>query len=128
MRLALREMRRRPGRFVVAVGMLTLLGVLLLLLGGLLDGLLTGSTGAVRAQRGELLVFSANSRNSFVRSQVSAGTRATVDGVSGVRSTSGLGGRSGRVSARCRISSIRSAARIAASGRNDRIGDFLALT
>ena len=31
MRLALREMRRRPGRFVVAVGMLTLLGVLLLL-------------------------------------------------------------------------------------------------
>ena len=30
MRLALREMRRRPGRFVVAVGMLTLLGVLLL--------------------------------------------------------------------------------------------------
>ena len=40
----LREMRRRPGRFVVAVGMLTLLGVLLLLLGGLLDGLLTGSS------------------------------------------------------------------------------------
>lgn len=91
MRLALREMRRRPGRFVVAVGMLTLLGVLLLLLGGLLDGLLTGSTGAVRAQRGELLVFSANSRNSFVRSQVSARTRAAVDAVPGVRTTLGLG-------------------------------------
>jgi putative ABC transport system permease protein len=90
-RLALREMRRRPGRFVVAVGMLTLLSVLLLLLGGLLDGLATGSTGAVRAQQGELLVFSANSRNSFVRSQVSAQTRAEVDAVPGVRSTSGLG-------------------------------------
>lgn len=91
MKLALREMLRRPGRFVVAVGMLTLLAVLLLLLGGLLDGLSTGSTGAVRAQQGQLLTFSANSRNSFVRSQVSAATRAQVDAVPGVRSTSGLG-------------------------------------
>jgi putative ABC transport system permease protein len=90
-RLALREMRRRPGRFAVAVGMLTLLAVLLLLLGGLLDGLATGSTGAVRAQQGQLLTFSANSRSSFVRSQVSAATRAQVDAVPGVRSSSGLG-------------------------------------
>ncbi|MEY3361814.1 MAG: hypothetical protein RL531_1533 [Actinomycetota bacterium] len=91
MRLALREMVRRPGRFTVAVGMLTLLAVLLLLLGGLLDGLATGSTGAVRAQEGELLTFSATSRDSFVRSQISADTRAAVDAVPGVRSTSGLG-------------------------------------
>ncbi|MFM7616878.1 MAG: FtsX-like permease family protein [Actinomycetes bacterium] len=91
MRLSLREMARRPGRFAVAVGMLTLLAVLLLLLGGLLDGLSTGSTGAVRAQEGELLTFSGASRNSFVRSQVSPRTRAVVEAVPGVRRTRGLG-------------------------------------
>jgi len=36
MRLALRELRRQPGRFAIAT--LTLIAVLLMFLGGLLDG------------------------------------------------------------------------------------------
>ena len=39
MRLALRELRRRPGRFGVATVILTLIAILLMFLGGLLDGL-----------------------------------------------------------------------------------------
>ena len=40
MRLALRELRRRPGRFATATVILTLIAVLLMFLGGLLDGLI----------------------------------------------------------------------------------------
>src|SRR5690606_34903531 len=36
--LALRELRRRPGRFLVAAAILTLIALLLMFLGGLLDG------------------------------------------------------------------------------------------
>ena len=57
-KLALREMRRRPGRFATATVLLTLIAVLLMLLGGLLDGLILRSTGAIRAQRADLVVFS----------------------------------------------------------------------
>lgn len=39
MRLAVRELLRRPGRFTVVGGALTVLVLLLLFLGGLLDGL-----------------------------------------------------------------------------------------
>ena len=39
MRLALRELVRRPGRFAVATAILTLIAALLMFLGGLLDGL-----------------------------------------------------------------------------------------
>ena len=51
MKLALRELWRRPGRFVVATAILALIALLLMVLGGLLDGLVAGSTGALRAQR-----------------------------------------------------------------------------
>ena len=40
MKLALRELRRRPGRFVTATIILTLIAMLLMFLGGLLDGLI----------------------------------------------------------------------------------------
>ena len=43
MKLALRELRRRPGRFVTATVILTLVAVLVMFLGGLLDGLIRGS-------------------------------------------------------------------------------------
>lgn len=91
MKLALREVRRRPGRFLIATAMLALLVFLLLFLGGLLDGLYNGSTGALRAQEGELVVFSSESRDSLIRSRVSAATRATVADVPGVAQTRGLG-------------------------------------
>ena len=57
-RIALREMRRRPGRFATATALLTLIAMLLMLLGGLLDGLINRATGcdprAARRSRGVL--------------------------------------------------------------------------
>lgn len=91
MTLAWRELVRRPGRFAVAGGALTLLVVLLLLLGGLLDGLFLGSTGAIRAQRADVFVYSATARDSFVRSRIEPDMRDRVEQVDGVASTGGLG-------------------------------------
>ena len=91
MRLAWRELRRRPGRFAVAGSALTLLVVLLLLLGGLLDGLFLGSTGAIRAQRADVVVYSAASRESFLRSRIDPQLRSTIETVDGVGDTGGLG-------------------------------------
>ena len=78
MRLALREMRRRPGRFATATVLLTLIAMLLMLLGGLLDGLILRSTGAIRAQRADLVVFSSTAEKSFLRSRITPEVRAQV--------------------------------------------------
>ena len=51
MKLALREMRRRPGRFATSAALLTLIAMLLMFLGGLLDGLIARSTGAKHRAR-----------------------------------------------------------------------------
>lgn len=91
MTLAWRELVRRPGRFAVAGSAMTLLVVLLLLLGGLLDGLFLGSTGAIRAQRADVFVYSATARESFVRSRIEPDMRDRVEQVDGVASTGGLG-------------------------------------
>ena len=91
MSLALKELRRRPGRFVIATAVLTFIVLLLLMLGGLLDGLYLGSTGALRAQEGELIVYSADSRDQLLRSTISPETRAQIGAVPGVASTSGIG-------------------------------------
>ena len=91
MRLALRELRRRPGRFLVASGLVAFLTVLLLLLGGLLDGLFLGSTGAIRAQEADVFVYSREARQSFLRSRIDPELRARVARVPGVADVSGLG-------------------------------------
>jgi putative ABC transport system permease protein len=90
-KLALREMRRRPGRFLTAVVLLTLIAMLLMLLGGLLDGLILRSTGAIRAQRADLVVFSSTAEQSFLRSRVTPETRAQVRDVDGVTDVGGIG-------------------------------------
>ncbi len=64
MSLALKELRRRPGRFGVATIILTLIAILLMFLGGLLDGLTAGNTGAIRAQQADLIVYSSTSQDS----------------------------------------------------------------
>ncbi len=89
--LPLRELRRRPSRFIVATVVLSFLATLLLFLGGLLDGLYLGSTGAIRAQRGDVIVFSNGARDSFLRSRITADTRAAVESVAGVDEVGGLG-------------------------------------
>ena len=91
MRIALRELRRRPGRFTVAAVILTLIAILVMFLGGLLDGLTGSSTGALRAQKGELIVFSSTSRDSIVRSRIEPSTARQVEGVEGVKRAGGLG-------------------------------------
>jgi putative ABC transport system permease protein len=90
-KLALRELRRRPGRFVTATAVLTVLAVLLMFLGGLLDGLLAGSTGAYRAQRADLIVYSSTARESLVRSRIDQPARDAVEAVPGVVEVGGLG-------------------------------------
>lgn len=83
MRLALRELRRRPNRFAVATMVLTLLALLVTFLGGLLDGLERGSTGALRLQDADALVLAAGADGSLVRSRVGAEVRDQVSAVVG---------------------------------------------
>ena len=91
MRLALRELRPRPSRFVTAAGILTLIALLLMFLGGLVDGLIGSSTGAIRAQRGDVVVFSETSRESLLRSRIDPDLRTKVEAVDGVTETGGIG-------------------------------------
>ena len=72
MSLEILELRRRPGRFATATAILTLLAALLMLLGGLLDGLIAGSTAAFRAQRADLVVYSSAAEQSLPRSRVTS--------------------------------------------------------
>jgi putative ABC transport system permease protein len=85
MSIALKELLRRPGRFTPVLGALTLLVVLLVVLGGFLDGLALSQTGAYRAHEGRLLVLSADSDLQVGRSLVPADAREAVAGVDGVQ-------------------------------------------
>lgn len=91
MRIALRELRRRPGRFAVATVILTLISLLLMFLGGLLDGLVASSTGALRAQDADAIVFSEGSQDSLVRSRIEGDVRSQVEEVVGAERVGGLG-------------------------------------
>ncbi len=91
MRIAIRELWRKPGRFAIAGTSLTLLVLLLLFLGGLLDGLYLGSTGAIRSVDADSIVFSNDSRESFLRSSVGPAERTAIEGVPGVTEVGGLG-------------------------------------
>lgn len=91
MRLALRELRRRPGRFAVATTILTLIALLLVFLGGLLDGLIASSTGALRAQRADVIVYATGSQDSLVRSRIGPEARAQVEQLVGPERVGGLG-------------------------------------
>ena len=91
MRLALRELIRQPGRFVTATAILTLIAILLMFLGGLLDGLIRNSTGAVRAQSADVIVYSEASRSSFLRSRIEPDVREAITGADGIEEVGGLG-------------------------------------
>ena len=91
MRLAWKELIRRPSRFLTAGGALTLIVILLLLLGGLLYGLYLSATAAIRAQSAAVIVYSADSRDSLLRSRIEPSTREQVASVDGVESVSGFG-------------------------------------
>jgi putative ABC transport system permease protein len=91
MKLAWRELIRRPGRFVTAGAALTLIVLLLLVLGGILDGLVGSSTGLLEAQSAPLIVYSADSKGSIDRSRVDAGQHEAIAAVAGVHEATGLG-------------------------------------
>lgn len=91
MRLALAELRRQPRRFVTAWLVLTLLSLLLMFLGGLLDGLIDQSVSAIRRQNSDLVTYSDTARESLVRSRVTAEERAAAEAVDGVEAVGGLG-------------------------------------
>lgn len=90
MRLGVRELRRRPGRFAGAGAVLTLVAVLLVFLGGLADGLNANNDSAVRAQPGELVVFAATADRTIPQSAVDAEQRVEVLRVPGVEAVGGL--------------------------------------
>jgi putative ABC transport system permease protein len=90
-KLGLVELRRKPLRFAIAGSSLMLLSVLLLFLGGLLDGLFIGSTGLLRSQQAELVVFSSDAKDSLLRSRIDPDVRAGVEAVDGVAATGGIG-------------------------------------
>lgn len=84
MRLAARELWRRPRSFFVPTGILLLLAVLLLYPSAILDGILEGSTAAVRNAPADLLVFSRDANGVQVRSRVESNDRLRVEATPGV--------------------------------------------
>ena len=91
MKLGLRELRRRPGRFVGAGLILFLLGSLLLLLNGLVEGLNANTDGIIRAQSADLVVFSSTAQKSVPQSVITASTLATIETVPGVKAAGRFG-------------------------------------
>ncbi len=91
MNLALKELRRRPGRFATATVIITLIAILLMFLGSLLDGLIQSATGAIRAQNGDAIVYSSAAQASFPRSRIDADLRMQIESLDGVDEVGGIG-------------------------------------
>ncbi|HEY5875651.1 MAG TPA: ABC transporter permease [Ilumatobacteraceae bacterium] len=91
MKLALKELRRRPGRFTTAAVILTLIAILLMFLGGLLDGLINSSVGAIRVQPADAIVYDSTSQASFARSRIEPEVRQQIEAIPGVTAVGGLG-------------------------------------
>lgn len=79
MSLGWRELIRTPSRFVPVTVAMTLLVVLLVVLGGFLDGLQLSATGSYRAQDGDELAFNASSGLQISRSVVTQDQRNAID-------------------------------------------------
>lgn len=90
MRLGLRELARRPGRFAGAAAVLFLVAVLLVFLGGLSDGLNANNDSAIRAQSADLFVYSTTADLTIPQSVISREQRDSVAAVEGVTRVGGL--------------------------------------
>lgn len=89
--IALRELRRQPRRFVPVVAALTLLAVLSVLFGALLDGLSLGATGALRTLPVDLVVLADEAQSQVDRSRVSSELLDGIAAVDGVEQVGVLG-------------------------------------
>ena len=91
MNLALKELRRRPGRFATATVIIALIAILLMFLASLLDGLIRSSTGAIRAQDADAIVYSSSAQASFPRSRIEVDVRRQIEALPGVDDVGGIG-------------------------------------
>lgn len=91
MKLGWKELRRQPGRFASATAILFLLGALLLLLSGLVEGLQANTDSLLRSQSADLIVFSKTAEKSIPQSLIPADVASTIAAVDGVSSTGALG-------------------------------------
>ena len=90
MRITLRELLRRPGGFVPVGGAMTLLVVLLVILGGFLDGLELDQTGAFRSQQDRLWVLSEPADLQLGRSTLDGAVADEIRDLDGVASVAGI--------------------------------------
>jgi len=84
MKMAAREILRRPKSFLVPVAILLLLALLLLYPSAILDGILEDTSAAIQNAPADLIVYSTEANGVILRSQIDATTRAAVDEVPGV--------------------------------------------
>jgi hypothetical protein len=84
MKMAARELLRRPKSFLVPVGILLLLALLLLYPSAILDGILEDTSAAIENAPADLIVYSKEANGVILRSRVDSATRGAVEGVDGV--------------------------------------------
>jgi len=83
-RLAWRELFRRPKAFAVPMGTLLLLALLLLYPSAILDGVVGDGTAAMRNARADLIVYARDANGVILRSRIEPSVRAGVSSVPGV--------------------------------------------
>ncbi|HEY8547501.1 MAG TPA: ABC transporter permease [Acidimicrobiales bacterium] len=84
MRLAWRELFRRPKNFAVPLGTLVLLALLLLYPSAILDGVVGDATAAMRNADADLVVYARDANGVILRSRIEPSIRAGVAQVDGV--------------------------------------------
>lgn len=88
MKMAARELLRRPRGFAVPAGILVLLALLLLYPSAILDGLNDNTTGALRTAPADLVVYAENAKSSLLRSRIDSQVRGQVETADGVAEVS----------------------------------------
>jgi putative ABC transport system permease protein len=86
MRMAARELLRRPRSFLVPLAILCMLALLQLYPSAILDGILMDATAAVQNAPAELVVYSSNANGVQIRSRIETPMRDQITKVPGVAS------------------------------------------